>query len=153
MERVRSQAVPIQHLPAEVLHVPFAHVARKDGRLVEIHLSGALPDLWPLQVARGFAAGRFNLLNGSLLEVALAQPSARGGELELEVQAWDSVGLLAAVLGHVNECDLVPSEILLETEEGFAFHRLGLRSRGWGVPTARQRRALAQRLSRMLRAA
>ncbi len=197
MERVRSQAVPIQHLPAEVLHVPFAHVARKDGRLVEIHLSGALPDLWPLQVARGFAAGRFNLLNGlarceerglwsaqievdtscspgplpdfldlalepmsrvdpecpPLLEVALAQPSARGGELELEVQAWDSVGLLAAVLGHVNECDLVPSEILLETEEGFAFHRLGLRSRGWGVPTARQRRALAQRLSRMLRAA
>ena len=196
-EILRSQAVPITHLPAEVLHVPFAHVARKAGELVELHLSGALPDTWALQVARGFAAQRINLLNGRarclerglwsaqievdtscsrgplpdfldlaldpgsraepecppLLEVGLSQPSGRGGELELEVQAWDSVGLLAAVLGHVRECELVASEIHLETEEGFAFHRLGLRAIGWGGATTRQRRALARRLSRMLRSA
>ena len=186
--------IPVVELPEAIRSVPFAHVARRGAGRVDLHVSGALPACWVLNLARGFAARRVSLQSGRarrraegiwsgaleldlggaerplpdflalasgelpvarwlpappLLEVAMAG-SARG--LEVEVHAWDAVGLLASVLGHVDAVALEPTEVSLETEGDCAFHQLVLRDRLGAMPSRRQRRALARRLAAQLRA-
>jgi len=187
--------IPVVQLPDEIRSVPFAHVARRGGGRIDLHVSGALPRSWVLHLARGFAERRVSLLNGRarsldegiwvgaleidlgsadravpdflslasgeqpsgrllpeppLLEVAMAE-GARG--LEVEVHAWDAVGLLASVLAHVDAVGLVPCEVSLETEGDCAFHQLVLRDAAGAAPGRRGRRDLARRLSAQHRSA
>jgi hypothetical protein len=186
--------IPVVQLPEQARAVPFAHVARRGGGRIDLHVSGALASRWVLSLARGFAARRISLLNGRaqrldervwngaleidlgsaareapdflalasgeppsgrvlpeppLLDVAMAD-GARG--LELEVHAWDAVGLLASVLAHVDAVGLSPWEVSLETVGDCAFHQLVLRHDDGGLPGRRTRRALARRLAAQLRA-
>jgi len=186
--------IPVVELPDAIRSVPFAHVARRGAGRIDLHVSGALPPCWVLNLARGFAARRVSLQSGRarrleqgiwsgaleidlgcaqrpqpdflglangelrsgrllpappLLEVVMAG-GARG--LEVEVHAWDAVGLLASVLGHVDAVELEPTEVSLETEGDCAFHQLVLCDRTGATPSRRQRRALARRLAAQLRA-
>jgi hypothetical protein len=187
--------IPVVELPDEARCIPFAHVARRGGGRIDLHVSGALPPGWVLRLARGFAERRVNLLNGrarhldegiwnGALEVELGSADRRvpdflalalgeqgagrylpappllevamvGGAhgLEVEVHAWDAVGLLASVLGHVEAVGLVPREVLLETEGDCAFHQLTLVDARGAAPGRSLRRALARRLAGQLRAA
>ena len=196
VEADRSSGGPWEPLlPAELFHVPLCHVAARRDRCVELRISGALPDAWPLRLARAFARRKISLCRGGaralepglwlarlevdlgpsgelpndvlqlalrpdgraqppeppLLDFSLTGTSVRGGRVELEVHAWDAVGLLATVLGRVEAAGLVPDEILLETEGDCAFHQLVLRGRDGGAPAPVERAALARSLSLLVR--
>jgi len=86
-----------------------------------------------------------------ILDFVLSRPAARGGSLELEVHAWDALGLLAGVLGQVAAADLVADEIGLEIEGECAFHSLILVSPSGSAPTQEHRRRLAAGLCGLLR--
>lgn len=73
---------------------------------------------------------------------------AFGGALELRVDAWDRIGLLAGVLGLAHRSLLVPREILLETEAECAFHQITLVRADGRAPDYRE----ASRLERSLHA-
>jgi hypothetical protein len=77
-----------------------------------------------------------------ILDFELRDSASLGGSLELRVDAWDCVGLLAGVLGRAVHADLYAHEIVLDTEEECAFHQLGLKRRGGGRPGRSERRAL-----------
>lgn len=190
-----AREIPVVQRPAEARSIPLAQVARRGEDRIGLQVSGALPATWVLNLARGFAERRVNLLNGRaeqidhgvwngvleidlgsagrsapdflglalgapgtgrflpeppLLEVAMAD-GPRG--LEVEVHAWDAVGLLASVLNHVQSVGLVACEVLLETEGDCAFHQLMLREASGGLAPTRARRALARRLAAQLRSA
>ncbi len=85
----------------------------------------------------------------ALLDCELRESKSFGGCLELEVDAWDAVGLLAAVLGCAASAGLLAVEMILETQDDCAFHHLGLKDRGDAVPSLRQRRALDRGLKRL----
>ena len=72
-----------------------------------------------------------------------------GDALQLEVHAWDSVGLLAAVLERVWSVGLSPDELILETEAECAFHSLVLKDRHRAPPTPSHARLLARALKRL----
>jgi hypothetical protein len=196
VEADRSSGGPWESLlPSELFHVPLCHVAARRGECAELRISGALPDAWPLRLARAFARrkislcrggaraiepglwlarlevdlgpcgelppdvlqlalrpdGRFQLPEPPILDFSLIGTSVRGGRLELEVHAWDAVGLLAAVLGRVEAAGIVPEEMLLETEDDCAFHQLVLRGRDGGAPAPALRAALARSLALLVR--
>jgi hypothetical protein len=87
-----------------------------------------------------------------LLDFELAFSPAHDGCLELEVHAWDSIGLLATLLGRARGGGLRPVELWLETEEECAFHRLSLRGIGGRRPALGQARGFARALERLRRA-
>lgn len=84
-----------------------------------------------------------------ILDFDLGESPAHGGSLALEVHAWDAVGLLAGVLGRARAHDLVPAELILETEQDCAFHHLALTGTD-AAPSRRQRRALSLGLAGLL---
>jgi hypothetical protein len=47
-----------------LLDIPFSHVATRQGGLLDLQLSGALPDDWCLRLANGLSATKIGLLNG-----------------------------------------------------------------------------------------
>ncbi len=125
--------------------------ARRAGRnawAAELTLEGvdeeALPDLLAL------AADSPHPLRQpipALLDFELAR---EGGTLHVEVEAWDAVGLLAAVLERVERAGLRCTSLEFETLGGLAFQALSLRRLdGGGVP-ARARVALGLELARLL---
>jgi hypothetical protein len=185
-----AHEVPVSWARAELRELPLAHVARCAESRLELRLSGALPDRWPLHLAQGLAARRINLWRGHAARIAprawsarlevetppeqplpdfvdlalglepapvLAEPPlleatlgrAPGGELELEVHAWDAVGLLAGVLRCVVGAGLLPTALALETEGDCAFHQLRLVGADGSAATRRQQRHLARRLFRL----
>jgi hypothetical protein len=81
-----------------------------------------------------------------ILDFELSESTSLGGSLELRVDAWDSVGLLAAVLGRAARAGLYPHEIILETEGECAFHQLNLKARGGARPARREGGLLARAL-------
>lgn len=128
--------------------------ARRSGERWEVRLgldaslcSGRVPDF--LELATRGDPGP-HLAEPPLLEVALG---GSGDALELEVHAWDAVGLIAAVLDRVERAGLRVRSLLLETEDECAFHQITAvlpngRSPGW-----RERRALLKGLSELLHSA
>lgn len=87
------------------------------------------------------------LFEPPILDFQLDRGSAFAGSLELEVHAWEAVGLLASVLAHVDAVDLLPRALHLETEEDCAFHRLVLTDRSGRAPERVQERALLRALA------
>ena len=87
----------------------------------------------------------------SILDFELWNAPSLGGSLELEVDAWDAVGLLAAVLGCGAAAGLRPERIVLETWDECAFHQLTLKRDGWLRPSTAQARALEKGLEALLR--
>ena len=85
-----------------------------------------------------------------LLDFDLTESAALGGSLQLEVHAWDAIGLLATVLDRAGGAGLHPEELLLETEGECAFHSVVLRGAGGTAPAASARRRLARELQRLL---
>lgn len=77
-----------------------------------------------------------------ILHFQLWESRCRAPGLELEVHAWEALGLLAAVLGKVADADLRCDALLLDTEDDCAFHHLLLRTTDGRAPSARQQRAL-----------
>ena len=182
-------------LSDDLLHVPFAHVAEREGDRIDLELAGSLPDAWAVRLSRSFAARGISLRSGygrrvepgrwqvrlglanvrradsaldylqlalrdeggarfrepPILDFVLTRPAPRGGNLELEVHAWDALGLLAGVLGQVAAAGLVADEIGLETEGECAFHSLILVSPSGSAPTQEERRTLAAGLCGLLR--
>jgi hypothetical protein len=82
-----------------------------------------------------------------ILDFQLRESASLGGSLELRVDAWDSLGLLAAVLGRAALAGLHPVEINLETEGECAFHQLTLKSQGGGRPARPEGLLLARQLA------
>lgn len=86
-----------------------------------------------------------------ILDFDISRSASAPDVLELEVHAWDAVGLLAGVLHQIAESDLAPVELVLETEEDCAFHRICVGGKDGSQPTRRQRASLAGQLSHMMR--
>lgn len=86
-----------------------------------------------------------------ILDFVLTRPASRDGALELEVHAWDALGLLAGVLGRASAAGMVAVEIGLETEGECAFHSVALIGSDGSVPSSEQRRVLASGLCELLR--
>jgi hypothetical protein len=82
-----------------------------------------------------------------ILEFELRDSPALGGCLEVQVDAWDAVGLLAAVLSRCAATGLEAEEMILETEGECAFHHLTLKSRRGRRPARLQRLALERALA------
>lgn len=117
------------------------------GRL-EIELAAASAgDAAPLPGSGGRALRPPWIHAPHLLDFELEESHAFGGALELEVHAWEAVGLLYGVLSAAASLDLVAVELTLETEGDCAFHRLALVDRHRTPVSSRRRRALARRLA------
>lgn len=88
--------------------------------------------------------------HASILDFRLQESTRLGGCLEVELAAWDSVGLLAATLESAHAAGLRPAELLLETQEGCAFQQLSLQTAIWTCPSPRQQRELGRYLAARL---
>lgn len=86
-------------------------------------------------------------LDPPLLDFWIERTPPPEGALAVEVAAWDAIGLLGSVLDVANRIGLEPVEILLETQEECAFHRLLLVGSPGRPPTGRQERELERALA------
>jgi hypothetical protein len=148
-------------LPAEWgLHLARALAARgvsvRSGyaRRIECDdwLAELMLEMWrgePLPDFLSFLSGRPPvpiLVEPRILDFELCASEAFPGALELQVDGWDEIGLLATVLGRCAAAGLAPEEIVLEAQEGCAFQNLTLRSRTGGCPSWLQQIALERAL-------
>lgn len=150
-------------LPAEwALHLARA-LACRGVSLLNGYARRIEEGIWLAQLDLDLGAGSrceldfLGLLAGTAKPVRLPEPSildfelrdspALGGSFELRVDAWDAVGLLAAVLGRCAAAGLDPEEMILETEGECAFHHLTLKGRRGRRPARLQRLALERALA------
>jgi hypothetical protein len=139
-----------QGLAARRINLWRGHATRIAAGVWSARLEIETPGERPLPDFVGLALGLEPapvLAEPPLLEAVLSR--APGGELELEVHAWDAVGLLACVLRCAVGAGLLPTALALETEGDCAFHQLRLIAADGSAATRRQQRHLARRLFRL----
>lgn len=78
-----------------------------------------------------------------LIDYQLSMMGTSRELLQLEVHAWDGLGLLASVMARVVSCGFQIEELLLETEGECAFHRLILAGDANAARAARLDRKLS----------
>lgn len=134
------------------LHSGYARRLEPGCWIAKLELDLACGGSWDhdfLSLATHFSALP-DLRDPRILDFELRESGFLGGSLELRVDAWDSIGLLAAVLGRAALAGLHPHEIILETEGECAFHQLTLKARDGVRPGRREGWLLSRGLERLL---
>lgn len=116
-----------------------------------LDVSGSSPPLPDFLALATRALDQAPVRPPSILDFELSRSAHPGERLVLEVHAWETVGLLAGVLGCAECAGLQPVEVVLETEDECAFHQITLVRSGGGRPTASQRRQLTRSLLGVVR--